>query len=218
MPLSPFSVFFTVQKGNADLVWWASMTQREKIITTGQNWTNWSQSAETRVTHRCCKRMGTRLIRPADCPGSPLCQHHCLQPGGTWADSHNFSPGCPDCPSWLTAGGGWRMQMDNYKLLPSTEGWLPNQHPCCYCTHWFKAIRLLSHELGKKGSTHINRCGKIRMSGKWLTWEISETCFCKPKTPYYNSIKKKNKRKSPGENNWYSFKRVISIGGTTVGA
>lgn len=109
-----------VQVVCSGLLWWASMTQHKMIIiiTRGQNWANRSQSAETRVTHHYCKRMGTRPIHPAGCPGSLLCQHRCLRPEGTWAGSHSFSLGCPGCPSCLTSesrgSGGWRWVTVNF--------------------------------------------------------------------------------------------------------
>ena len=105
----------TIQLLCSGHLYWASMTQSEKliitIITCRQNWTSRSQSAGSGVTHRCYKHMGTRPIRLAGCPGSLLFQHRCLQPGGTWEGSRSFSPGCPGCPcltSETRPKGGWR--------------------------------------------------------------------------------------------------------------
>lgn len=110
-------IFFTVDTAACTdsmfrTQWWASMTQHEEPINTSR-----SQSAETGVTHHYCTRKGTQQIHPAGCPGSLLCPHRCLRPGGTWAGSHNFSLGCPGCPFSLTpepwSDGGWRWGTEN---------------------------------------------------------------------------------------------------------
>lgn len=90
------------------------------------------ESVETRMTHHYCKHTETRPIRPAGCPGFLLYPHHCLRPEGTWAGSHNFSLGCPGCPSCLTSESwgsrGWRWVAENFPR--PTDGWVIKQHPC----------------------------------------------------------------------------------------
>lgn len=93
------------QRACSGLLWWASMTQHgvdhhhERANRANRCLVSWDW-----VTHHYCKRTGTRPIHPAGCPGSPLCPHRCLPPGGTWAGSHSFSLGCPGCPSHLSPG------------------------------------------------------------------------------------------------------------------
>lgn len=125
------------------------------------------ESVETRMTHHYCKHMGTRPIHPAGCPGFLLYPHHCLRPEGTWAGSHNFSLGCPGCPSCLTSesrgSGGWRWVTENFPR--PTHGWVINQHPFVTALAKPKQRRcLLSHELVKWGSNSSNslqNCMKI---------------------------------------------------------